>query len=91
MRKAILHYYQQERQHQMETYGKGVALFINGVDQHQFTGGGAAYGFHAVAAYYSARRAIHSRETLKADIAAHKKRSKAAKRGWKKRKQLARN
>lgn len=33
--------------------------------------------------YWDARRWEHFRATLKADVAAHKKRSKAAKRGWK--------
>lgn len=81
MKNEILHYYRQRRRHQLETYG-GVVLLINGVDQRQFTGGGAAYGEHAIAAYNSARRSIHFRETLKADIATSKKRSRAAKRGW---------
>lgn len=36
--------------------------------------------------YWDARRTVHFRETLAADIKAHKKRSKAAKKAWKTRK-----
>ncbi len=82
MNTTTLHYYRQARQHQAQTYGNS-GLHVQGVDQRQFTGGGAVYGFHAYAAYLSAKRAIHFRATLKADIAAHKKRSKAAKKAWK--------
>ena len=84
MNKQLLHFYKQKRAHQMATYGNS-GLFVAGVDQRQFTGGGAAYGFHALAAYNSARSHIHFRKTLKDDIAQSKKRSAAAKRGWKKR------
>ena len=55
MRQDILHYYREARQHQLSTYGPN-GLQIDGVDQHQFTGGGAAYGHHASAAYFFARR-----------------------------------
>jgi len=86
MNSAILHHYRQNRAHQMSTYGNsGLHILRNGqyVDAREFTGGPAAYGFHAVAAYQSARSHIHFMKTLKADIAAHKKRSRGAKRGWK--------
>lgn len=82
MNNATLHFYRIARAHQLATYSKD-GLHINGVDQRQFTGGGAAYGFHAVAAFISAKRQIHFRATLKADVAAHKRRSKAAKKAWK--------
>lgn len=63
MKSAVLHYYRQARQHQLATYSKS-GLYMDGVDQRQFTGGGAAYGFHAYAAFLSAKRAIHFRATL---------------------------
>jgi hypothetical protein len=52
--------------------------------QHQAEndGGGAWPGEHALCAYQSARRYMHFIKTLDADLAASKKRSKAAKRGW---------
>ena len=67
---------------QMAIYGNS-GLHFNGVDQREFTGGGAAYGFHAFAAFNSARGHIHFRKTLKASVKSTKKRSAAAKRGWK--------
>ena len=79
---AILHHYRNARRHQFATYSKD-GLHIDGVDQRQFTGGGAAYGFHAYAAFLSAKRAIHFHATLAADLAAHKRRSKAAKKAAK--------
>lgn len=62
MDSALLHYYRQARAWQMKTYSKD-GLFIDGVDQRQYTGGGAAYGFHAYAAYLSAKRSIHFRQS----------------------------
>ncbi len=56
--KQVLHHYRRYRAHQIDTYGNS-GLFMNGVDQREFTGGGAAYGYHAMAAYLSARRTIH--------------------------------
>lgn len=88
MKRDILHFYRQFRRHQFATYSK-TGLHVNGVDQRQYAGGGAAYGWHAYAAYLSAKRHIHFRKTLTADIAASKKRSAAAKRGWKKRRASA--
>jgi hypothetical protein len=59
--------------------------------QHQaeHDGGGAWPGEHALCAYRSARSHIHFLERLSADVASSKRRSKAAKSGWKKRSQLA--
>ena len=81
----VLNHYRRNRRHQLATYGNS-GLWVNGVDQRQFTGGGAAYGFHAIAAYWSARSSIHFKKTFAADMKAHTKRSAAAKRGWKTRK-----
>lgn len=56
--KAIAHHYRRFRAHQIETYSTN-GLHVEGVDQRQFTGGGAAYGYHALAAYLSAKRHLH--------------------------------
>ena len=39
-----------------------------------------------IAAYWAARRHVHFTETLKKDLATHKRRSRAAKKAWAKRK-----
>lgn len=43
----------------------------------------------ALDAYWSAKRTVHFRATLAADVADHKKRSKAAKKAWKTRRTKA--
>lgn len=43
----------------------------------------------ALDAYWSARRQIHFRAVMAADLAAHKRRSAAAKRAWKTRRRAA--
>lgn len=60
----LLYFYRQARAHQIATYGNS-GLHIGGIDQRQFTGGGAAYGEHAAAAYWGARRAIHFHESMR--------------------------
>ena len=82
MNRDILHFYRLNRAHQLATYGNS-GLHINGIDQRQFTGGPAAYGEHAYAAFTSARASIHFRKTFADDMKAYRRRSKAAKRGWK--------
>ncbi len=84
MNAAILHYYQAARRHQINTFGNS-GLWIQGIDQRQFTGGGAAYQCHAIAAYNHARGQIRFRADLAATNRAYKKRQAAAKRGWKNR------
>ena len=59
--RALQHFYKKSRAWQVETYGNS-GLWLDGVDQRQFTGGSAAYGYHALAAYNSARSHIHFRE-----------------------------
>ena len=88
MKHAILHYYRASRLHQLDTYGPS-GFYINGVDQRQHTGGGAAYGCHALAAYQSARSTIHFRANLAERNASFKKRSRAARLGWATRKAAA--
>jgi hypothetical protein len=80
----VAHYYRKFRQHQMETYGDS-GLYVDGVNQREFTGGGAWPGYHALAAYQSARSQVHFIDQLGADLAVSERRSKAAKRGWQKR------
>jgi hypothetical protein len=62
--KKVLYYYKKFRAHQMATYGNS-GLWIDGVDQRQFSGGGAACGFHAVSAYNSARSHVQAVCTLR--------------------------
>ncbi len=61
---ALKHYYRQCRDHQVATYSDSL-LYIDGVNQRQFTGGGAAYGHHAEAAINYARGQIRFRKRLK--------------------------
>ena len=64
VRAAILHHYRAARRHQMDTY-RNSGLHIDGVDQRQFTGGSAPYQYHAVNAYWSARRMAYAHEQLR--------------------------
>lgn len=75
IRADVAHHYRRFRRHQLETYGNS-GLHIGGVDQREFTGGGAAYGFHAVAAYQSARAHIHFVRDLAATVKGIKRRSR---------------
>lgn len=82
--------YRAARKRQLETYQvDGLHIWSDSqqryVSARQFTGGGAAYQCHALAAYWSARRAAHFRETLAADIKQSRIRSQAARKGWEKR------
>lgn len=85
MNNALLHHFKQERQHQLATFSQDNVWF-EGKRVHTSSGGGGAAGFHAIAAFNSARSHIHFMNTLGATLKASKKRSSAAKRGWKKRK-----
>lgn len=66
MREGLLHHYRRARDWQRESYGNSGLHLPDGQggfrDARQFTGGGAAYGFHASAAYWSARRAIFAQQ-----------------------------
>ena len=83
--------YRKARAWQSDSYGLSGLHLPDGKGGYrsarQFVGGGAAYQMHAVAAYWTARRSIFFRKDLAATIAASKKRSKAAKRGWATRRQ----
>jgi hypothetical protein len=67
MNTSILHYYRQFRAHQFATFSDSGEC-IDGRSTRTFTGGGAAYGFHAMAAYQSARAHIHFRAWLAKEI-----------------------
>ena len=71
---AVIHHYRRQRKHQMETYDNS-GLFIDGRDAREFTGGGAAYGFHALAAFLTAKRTVHFRRELTAKVKKDKKRN----------------
>ena len=58
MNATVLYHYRRYRALQLETYGNS-NIFRDEVDQREFTGGGAAYGRHALAAYNYARSHIH--------------------------------
>ena len=57
---------------------------------HRDSYGSAPYGEHALSAYLSAKCHIAFRQRLAADVADHKKRSRAAKQAWKTRRAGAR-
>lgn len=82
MNNSIWHYYKQFRRHQRDTYSRD-NIWINGKRVHTHSGGGADAGFHAVAAYNSARSQAHFVKCLGDDLKQHRERSAAAKQGWK--------
>ncbi len=86
MRSALLHHYRAFRAHQMKTFGS-LTLYPSG--RTEITGGGAAYGYHAAAALHAARGHLHFRASLAEAVANAKKRSRAAKRGWRTRRSAA--
>ena len=57
--------YRRMREHQNSTY-RNSGLWVNGVDQRQFCGGGAVYGCHALAAFHSARFLTSQRASRRA-------------------------
>lgn len=88
MNRQLIANYRENRRHQLDTYSRD-NVWIDGERTHEHSGGGAVVGFHAVAAYNSARSHIHFMKRLKADISASEKRSRAAKRGWQNRRAAA--
>lgn len=87
--KKLLHFYRSNRAHQLRTYGGSLTVCPSG--RTELTGGSAAYGFHALAAYQSARSHIYFMANLARFIKQSKARSAAARRGWEKRRAGARN
>jgi hypothetical protein len=86
MNTAVLHYYRAARAHQamLAAEGRGSVTTFFDSKRTEVTFG-AAYGCHAYAAFLSAKRSIHFRKELSATVKAHKKRSAAARKGWKSR------
>ena len=87
MNKDILNQYRKNRKHQFDICNDGGGMITTHVDSGKVdrSYGGAVYGFHAASAYDMARSHINFCKRFDADIATFKKRSAAAKRGWKKR------
>jgi len=85
MNAATLHLYKQNRAHQMAIANNGAGALTTYLDsgKTELSYGSAPYGKHAISAYKFAIREIHFRKELKATVAGHKKRAKAARRGWK--------
>lgn len=83
--------YRRAREWQAATYGNSGLRLPDGRggyrDARQFTGGGACYQSHAIAAYWAARRSIHFRETGAQAAAQYKRRSAAARKAWAKRRE----
>jgi len=91
MNTATLHYYRQFRAHQhaVAMDGSGsLTVYPSGRTETSY--GSAPYGEHALSAYLSAKCHIAFRQRLAADVADHKKRSRAAKQAWKTRRAGAR-
>jgi hypothetical protein len=84
---SILHFYRIAREQQFATYGSSIQTDQNGTTWT--TGGSAAFGQHAYAAFMYAKGQIRFRKDLKQRINQNKKRSAAAKRGWKTRRAAA--
>ena len=78
--------YMKARKHQFDTYDRIGSVFITLADGRKVsvepTGGSAAYGFHASAAFMSAKRSIAFKARLSEVVDEHKRRSSAAKKGW---------
>lgn len=91
MNTTTLHYYRKARAHQNTDWANGGGCLTTYRDgRTEMSYGGAAYGRHAAAALAHAKSSIAFRERLAADVADHKKRSRAAKQAWKTRRAGAR-
>lgn len=82
--KSFIQAYRENRADQMASYGPD-GIHIDGKHAGGYSATGVTIGLHASAAYWAVRRHNHFMETLKTDIAASNKRSRAARKGWKKR------
>lgn len=67
--------YQKARAWQFQTYGLD-QVYVDGKNIKQHTGGGAAYGHHALAAFNSAKRHIHFCIALGSMVDGYKRRRK---------------
>ena len=89
MDSAILYHYRRLRAHQLsdpENYS--LTTYRDGRRSGR-TFGGAAYGQHAASALAGARRHLAFVARLGETVAQHKKRSRAARKGWAKRRAAA--
>lgn len=84
---AFIAEFKRQRAHQMATFTPSNTweLLPDGrrVREPAGSGGGAAPGFHATAAFLGTKRHFHFRKTLSARVAQDKRRSAASKKGWK--------
>ena len=80
MNNALRHHFRRIRQHQMETFGGMVVRYPSG--KTELTGGGAIYGEHALSALMQAKSHIRFVKDLGKRVRADKKRSAAARKGW---------
>jgi len=90
MNHAIQHYYKAARDWQREVYANGGGMITSFTDgtASQLSYASAPYGEHALSALTSAKAQIAFRARLSKTVKAYKKRSAAAKRGWKNRRKL---
>lgn len=83
---AFIAQFKKARAHQMATFSESNSWtrLEDGrlVRDPAGSGGGAAPGWHATAAFLSAKRHFHFVARLSAQVAEDKRRSKAAKKGW---------
>jgi len=94
--KALAAAYRTARRWQMDCANDGRSSLTDdrfapadGLSRMQVSYGGAPYQEHALSAFWSARRSLHFRATFAADMKQHRRRSKAARKGWKTRRENA--
>ncbi len=85
MNQAIQHYFRQARDHQKSIMNSGGGMITTDPDgkASQLSYASAPYGEHAISAYFGAIGQIAFRARLKKRVAEDKRRSLAAKKGWK--------
>ena len=85
MNHALKHHFKSARDWQREVMVSGGGMLTTFMDgsASQLTFASAPFGEHALSAFASAKRTIAFRKNLSARVKLDKKRSAAAKRGWK--------
>lgn len=84
----LVHAFRKARAHQMSVWANGggtLTVFPSGRTELSFAS--APFGRHALSAFASAKRSLAFRKDLAASVADQAKRSRAAKRAWKARRQ----
>lgn len=90
MNSQIAYFYRQERARQMALANEGCGTLTSYQSgRTEMSYGGAPYDEHAVSAWLCAKRRVYFRRELSNSIKIAKRRSAAAKRGWKTRRQNA--